>query len=190
MLSEKIKNYKDKEMKTINYQCFILPYEIFNFFLHQSQGEIYMYVLTENDNMVNIIIPSSIEHNRIVKGDYTIVLSSQIIAEKEMKQSDFNNGYPDSLFCQVGGFSNNVLSESWLYSLKIATNEYLNKTWKAIEKDLKKMMLKGGYSVFTPNMARKPSKALRYTPNVYEEYKRGVLCQPNTGKNIYFELGI
>ena len=177
-------------MKIINYQCFILPYEIFNFFLHQSQGEIYMYVLTENDNMVNIIIPNSIEHSRIVKGDYTIVLSSQIIAEKEMKQSDFNNGYPDSLFCQVGGFSNNVLSESWLYSLKIATNEYLNKTWKTIEKDLKKMMLKGGCSVFTPNMTRKPSKALRYTPNAYEEYKRGVLCHPNTGKNIYFELGI
>ena len=126
----------------------------------------------------------------IYKGGFILVLSPQIIAENSMRPMEFYKKYPNSLYFEIGEHDNDIIKESWLYSLKIATNETLNQKWKTIEYKLKQIMISGGYTVYTPNDRRKVNRKLRYTSKIFDRYKEGLTLIPSTGENIYLELGL
>lgn len=176
----------------INYQFFILPNEAFEFCINiKSQNNLFMYILTEDNCKFNIVSPESFDRERIDKGKYTIVLSLEDIQSNiANNKATFFDKYPNSLFIQVGMFEDGILHESWLYSLKIYNNISAFNMWKRIEQNLKKIMQRGGYSVFIPNMSKKIVRRLNYTSNVYKVFKEGIICKPDTGNNILFELGL
>lgn len=175
----------------INYQLFILPYEAYQICVNfQVQFDVLMYVLIENEGKFSIVSPNLFSHEDIDKGKYTILLSSEIIKFDIVGKNELFDTCPNSLYFQVGAFLDGELSESWLYTLKISTNPLIIEIWKKIERNVRKLMLRGGYSVFVPNKSKKLVRHLSYTPNVYEKYKQGIICKPDIGKNIVFELGL
>lgn len=176
----------------INYQFFIIPNEAFEFCINSKiQNNLYMYILTEDNCKFNVVAPEYFDRERIDKGKYTIVLSLKDIQSNTVNtKATFFDKSPNALFFQIGMFEGGFLHESWLYSLKIYTDTSALGLWKRIERNLKKIMKRGGYSVFIPNMSRKLVKRLNYTSEVYKVFKDGIICKPDTGNNILFELGI
>ena len=176
----------------INFQFFIIPNQAFAFCINNKmQNDLYMYILTEDNGKFQVVIPDFFDKERINKGNYTIALSLVgIRSDITYNRSDFFDKYPNTLFFQVGKFEDGIIHESWLYSLKIYTDTSILNIWKRIQRNLKKIMQKGGYSIFTPNMSRKLVRRLNYTDEVYKIFKSGIICKPDTGNNILYELGI
>ena len=176
----------------INYQFFIIPNQAFAFCINSKmQNNLYMYVCTEDNGKFHVFTPEFFDKDRIDKGKYTIALSlTDIQSDIAYNKTDFFDKYPNTLFFQVGKFENGFIHESWLYSLKIYTDTSVLCIWKRIERNLKKIMQKGGYSIFIPNMSRKLVRRLNYTDEVYKVFKEGIICKPDTGNNILYELGI
>ena len=178
-------------MTPINYQCFILPKEVLSAFLEfREKWFLYLYILFTEENRFEIKSIESIDIDCIGNGCYTLALSVSPIVQKEMPINIFQQKYPDTLFFRIGEFTQEFLRESWLFSLKINTDENASCLWKRIKNILSKSMCKGGYSVYIPTMKKKYVRTLRYTPAVLEYNKNGGLCLPEDGNNIIYELGL
>lgn len=178
-------------MSPINYQCFILPKEALSAFLeYQEKWSLYLYLLFTEENRFEIKSIESIDLDCIENGCYTLALSVRPVMHKEIPIYIFEQEYPDILFFRVGEFNQELMRESWLFSLKFSTDENANCLWKRIKSILSKRMCKGGFSVYTPTMKRKYVGRLRYTPAVLEYNKMGGFCIPEDGNNIIYELGL
>lgn len=178
-------------MSPINYQCFILPKEALSAFLeYQEKWSLYLYLLFTEENRFKIKSIESIDLDCIENGCYTLALSVRPVMHKEMPINTFQQKYPDTLFFRIGEFTQEFLRESWLFSLKISTDENANCLWKRIKSILSKRMCKGGFSVYTPTMKRKFVGRMRYTPAVLEYNKMGGFCIPEDGNNIIYELDL
>lgn len=178
-------------MSPINYQCFILPKEALCAFLeYQEKWSLYLYLLFTKENRFEIKSIESIDLDCIENGCYTLALRVSPIVQKEMPINIFQQKYPDTLFFRIGEFTQEFLRESWLFSLKISTDENANCLWNRIKSIHSKRMCKGGFSVYTPTMKRKYVGRLRYTPAVLEYNKMGGSCIPEDGNNIIYELGL
>ncbi len=177
-------------MSPVNYQCFILPKEALSDFLdYQEKWSLYLYMLLTEENRLEVKPIASIEISCEDIGRQTLALSTCPIRQGIILIREFEQTYPDTLFFRIGEYTQKYMRESWLYSLKISTDDNANCLWKRVKNLLSKRMCKGGFCVYTSTMKRNYVRRLRYTPAALEYYKNGGLCLPETGRNIIYELG-
>ncbi|WP_452229598.1 MULTISPECIES: hypothetical protein [unclassified Lacinutrix] len=134
-------------------------------------------------------IKENINYNSLLKSSARIVFSiNDFNLSNTEKPYLFLENNPNILSITIGEETKTFLKESWLSSLKILTDENSFKLWKKIERELKKLIISGGYSVFEPTENRKFERTLKYTNGAKKAFEKGLKILPSSGKNIHFEL--
>ena len=182
-------------MKVINTQFFIKHSELTEFMEKiRTSNNLYIGFIEKKSDSYSFDISvfsskEEINYNLLLKSSARIVFSlNEFNLCNTERPHLFLENNPNLLSITIGEETETFLKESWLSSLKILNDENILKIWKKIERELKKLLVSGGYSVFEPTEKKKFEKSLRYTIGAKKSFEKGLKILPYSGKNIHFEL--